>query len=200
MDAEENSELIIGIEDGINRDEFVSMTKKGKLEQYLKKIKVKPGDFFFIPSGLIHAIGKGLVIVEIQQNSDTTFRVYDYGRKRELHLYQASEVTDFNLKPIKANGSFIEKTGYNERQLITCDYFSVFEIDVQERYFLKSDEKRFSIVTCVKGGGIINNHLWKGYIQKGDSFLIPAKCKDVTIKGSMTLLISLPYPMVIRDS
>lgn len=200
MDAQENSELIIGIADGINGDKFISLTKKGKLEPYLKRVKVKSGDFFFIPSGLIHAIGKGLVIVEIQQNSDTTFRVYDYERERELHIDQAAEVIDFQLKPSRIQGAIVEKTGYCERKLVTCDYFSVIEIDVHQQYFLHFDEERFSIITNVKGCGVIKHHLWKGPIGKGDSFMIPTNCRDVILEGNMTLLLSRPYPMGNRKS
>ena len=98
VDAKEGAELIVGT-NGCTKEEFEAAIKSGNVEDYLNRVKVNKGDAFLINSGLVHAICSGLVIAEIQQNSDITYRVYDYGRPREIHVEKSLEVIDFDLKP-----------------------------------------------------------------------------------------------------
>ena len=98
VDAKEGAELIVGT-NGCTKEQFEEAIKNNSVEDCLNRIKVKKGDAFLINSGLVHAICSGLVIAEIQQNSDITYRVYDYGRPREIHVEKSLEVIDFDLKP-----------------------------------------------------------------------------------------------------
>ncbi len=98
LEAFEDASLVVGTKDNCTVDDFKLAIKKGTLDEYMNKISVKKGDVYFIQSGLIHAIGPGVIIAEIQQNSDTTYRVYDYNRGRELHIAKALDVIDPTLK------------------------------------------------------------------------------------------------------
>ena len=96
VSAEENSYLIVGTKD-CDKEKFGNSIENGDLDKYLNKVPVKKGDFFYVQSGLVHAICEGVIIAEIQQSSDTTYRVYDYNRGREIHVEKALYVIDFSL-------------------------------------------------------------------------------------------------------
>ena len=103
MDAEPGAKLVYGLKEGVTRESFIDALNKGEVESLLNFVDVKKGDFFYIPAGLVHAIGAGITIAEIQQHSDVTYRLYDYnrvdasGNARELHIEQALEAIDFEL-------------------------------------------------------------------------------------------------------
>ena len=128
IDAEPNSELIIGLNKDCAHEEYLAALAGGQVEDLLQKVPVKPGDVFFIPAGLVHAIGKGVVVAEIQQSSDVTYRIYDYkrtdaqGNERELH-------TDLALGVIDFTASINPKTEYQISanaivSLVSCNYFA----------------------------------------------------------------------------
>ena len=194
MDAKEGASLIVGTKD-CTKEAFEKAIKDNKVEDYLNKIEVKKGDCFLINSGLVHAICEGVIIAEIQQNSDITYRVYDYGRPREIHVEKALDVIDFNLKCINLNDNeSIKKEGYSQCILTENQYFGLEKIEVQEAYKDTSDKNRFYIITSVDGNGIIEGRSFKEEIKMGDSYLIPASLGEYKVRGSVTLLKS--YPVV----
>ncbi|GMQ78524.1 MAG: mannose-6-phosphate isomerase, class I [Anaerolineae bacterium] len=167
LHAEPDGSIILGVKAGTRPDRFKAAAIEGNLDQFLNKITVKPGDFICVPSGSLHAILGGLVIAEIQQNSDVTYRVYDWGRQgadRPLHLDKAMEVINFNqVEPALKNALPLPSpAGQRREALCTNEYFTV------ERWFLaegqlyegECDGSTFEIwgslngVTHVEGGGV----------------------------------------------
>jgi mannose-6-phosphate isomerase len=189
MEAIEGANLVIGTKN-CSKELFAEAIKGGDFEKYLNKVPVKKGEVYFIKSGLIHAIGEGVVIAEIQQNSDTTYRVYDYNRGRELHIDKALDVVDLSLKGEKSNGIKITGLGFSKTYYCLCEYFSLELYDIFSSVSEHSDLERFFVFTCVEGQGEI--HYDGGYekITAGESVLIPASLGKYTIEGSVKLLKS----------
>lgn len=180
MEAEEGAQLVIGTKP-CDKETFRAAAENGTLDQHLNSITVKKGDFFYIPSGLIHAIGPGVIIAEIQQSSDITYRVYDYNRGREMHLDQAMDVSDFTLQP---------ETAINETLLCKGQYFTVEKVEVSGEVVDTSNVERFYIYTCVDGEGSLAFNGGEVKINLGDSVMIPATLGEYTLKGNMTILKS----------
>jgi len=189
VEAEEGAELIIGTKE-CSKEQFISSIKTGKLEKYLNRVLVKKGDVFFIESGLIHAIGAGVIIAEIQQNSDTTYRVYDYNRGRQLHIDKAIDVVNLNLKGDCSNIETITEDGYSKTVYCKCKHFALELYNIETRLIEKSDEERFYIFTCVDGKGKIIWENGKSDIVKGESILIPALLGIYEIRGDVKVLKS----------
>lgn len=191
VDADENAELIVGT-NGCTKEEFEKAIKEGKVEECLNKIKVKKGDTFLINSGLVHAICAGIIIVEIQQNSDITYRVYDYGRDREIHVEKSLDVIDFNLKPERTSENYKDYIDYKYTKIFKSKYFVIDKCIVANKYRGIGNLKTFEIFTCVDGEGKIEGEGFSEVIKKGDSFLIPATIKEYEVSGKIELLISYP--------
>ena len=121
---------------------------------------------FFVRSGLVHAICEGVIIAEIQQNSDTTYRVYDYNRGREIHVEKALDCIDFSLKGEKAKGLKVSYDQYDKTYLSLCEYFSLEKYDIHGVCEEESDKERFFIFTCVEGEGIITSEEGELAIKK----------------------------------
>lgn len=189
MDADPDAYLIIGTKD-CTVSEFKQAVQNDEINQYVNKIKVEKGDVFFIKSGLLHAIGPGIMLAEIQQSSDTTYRVYDYGRGRELHLSKAMDVIDFNLQSEKRQGLKREAADYDYSYYCLNDKFALDIIDVKEKYEAESNKERFSILTVVGGEGKL---IWQDEeikLKETESVLIPAYCTDYKIEGKLKLMKS----------
>lgn len=188
--AKEGSNIIAGLKEGVTKEKLKIAINEGKTEELLNTIQVKEGETYFIKSGLIHTICEGLLIAEIQQNSDTTYRLYDYNRGRELHTEKALDVIDFNLKGEKSTGLSVFLDGYSKTYICYCKDFSLELYNINQEIKEESDEDRFYIFTCTKGTGIIE---YKGGIDEikiGDSILIPAYLGSYKIKGKLSLLKS----------
>lgn len=154
----------------------------------------KKGDIIFIPSGTVHAILEGIVIAEIQQNSDITYRIYDWnrvdknGKRRELHIEKALDFIDFNMssKLITSNNVILE--GYSLTNLIKCDYFNVDEIDIEKVYNDKTNGKTFYIYMCIEGEGILTYNKYIYNVLAGQTFMIPATESEFSLEGKIKLL------------
>ena len=190
VDAKEGAELIVGT-NGCTKEEFEEAINTGKVEECLNRIKVKKGDAFLINSGMVHAICEGLIIAEIQQNSDVTYRVYDYGRQRELHVKKSLDVIDFNLKAENLSNSKIENFEiFDKVKLCKNKYFAMEKINIQNKYISSSEKERFHIITCVDGEGSISGGSISEEIRIGDSILIPANLGQYEIVGNISVLRS----------
>ncbi|GIM29517.1 mannose-6-phosphate isomerase [Clostridium polyendosporum] len=191
VEAFPGANLVVGTKEDCTKEQFKQAIENGNLEPYMNKIFVDKGDVYFVKSGLIHAIGEGVIIAEIQQNSDTTYRVYDYDRGRELHVEKALDVVDLNLLGKKSTGIKVERDGFNKTYICLCKDFSLEMYDIRTEVLEMSDEERFFIFTCVEGAGQV---FYKDgvpvEIYKGDSILIPASLGEYTLKGEMKLLKS----------
>jgi mannose-6-phosphate isomerase len=189
MDADPDSYLIIGTED-CTESEFKKAVQNDEINQYVKKIKVEKGDIFFIKAGLLHAIGAGIMLAEIQQSSDTTYRVYDYGRGRELHLSKALDVIDFKLNSEKRKGLRVCNSDYDYSYFCLNDKFALDIINIKTSFKAEGDKQRFYILTAVDGSGKLS---WDGQeieLKETESVLIPAYSEEFKIEGKLKLMKS----------
>lgn len=201
LDAKDGAQLIYGTIPGTTKNAFMTSIENGTLEKYLNYVSVKKGDVIFIPSGTIHAIMDGILIAEIQQNSDTTFRVYDWNRtlpsglSRELHIEQALDVINFDYEGSVTTSTTAtnECNGLMKHKLIDCEFFKVDKIVLSDSlggYEDNTDGTSFLIYTSIEGNGsLIHNDVIYD-ITNGCSFMIPAFMGDFKIIGNVTLLKS----------
>ncbi|ADL52880.1 type I phosphomannose isomerase catalytic subunit [Clostridium cellulovorans] len=191
VDAKPGAKLILGTKEGVSKDQFKTAIENGTVEELMNYIEVKSGEVYFVESGLIHAIGEGIVLAEIQQNSDTTYRVYDYNRGRELHIEKALDVMNMNLRGKASIGQIAyEDQDYKKLNYILCDKFALEMYEVKATLKENSEEDRFFIFTCVEGNGTLETASYKTEVKKGDSILIPATAGQYVFKGQMNLLKS----------
>ena len=195
VDAKEGAEIIYGLADGVDKEAFKDAVYNGGLDKVLKRVPVKSGECYFIPSGMLHAIGEGILIAEIQQNSDLTYRVYDYdrigadGQKRPLHREKAIDVVRPYTEEQVEQTRFSE--GREEGMLVNCEYFSIRRVDVSgDTELFVGDE--FTSVLCIQGNGRIEFDGEAYEIGRGDSYFLPAGMGKADLFGSMTLLCSKP--------
>lgn len=187
VEAKEGAKLILGT-NGCSREEFKKAIETGEPEKYMNVVKVKKGDVYLIKSGLIHTMGEGLIIAEIQQNSDTTYRVYDYSRGRELHIEKALDVINFDLIGKKSEGLKVKKEGCSKVYYCLNKHFALELYDVKQSFTENSDKERFYIFTCVEGQGEIRYANGTEKINKGDSILIPANLGEYRVAGKLKVL------------
>lgn len=188
MQADKHSSLITGFNQAITQEDYLKHFKSGTLNSILNKEEVVDHDVFFIPAGRVHTIGKGLLIAEIQQTSDVTYRIYDFdrvdkdGNKRELHLEDVLDAIDYSYHEdykTHYNTKFNEAVG-----LVKSEYFETNKIHVTgsiQRDYSELDS--FVIYTFVAGQGIISVDDQSIQCALGDVFLIPASCKHVEVKA-----------------
>lgn len=197
MDCDEGAEIIYGFKKDISKEEFRKSIEENTLLDYVNRVKVKKGDIFFIEAGTLHAICKGILLAEVQQNSNTTYRVYDYGRlqngkPRELHVEKALDVT--STKAIDATGKpmgeTVKKDGYSETLLTTCELFTMKRLDIEEKATVTADSTSFVSLVCLDGNGVVMHGDTCVTLYKGESLFIPASYGEVEILGNLTVLES----------
>ena len=190
MQADEGAELISGFKKDTGKDEYLKALENKQLENLLASHKVAPGDVFFIPAGRVHAIGKGILLAEIQQTSDVTYRIYDFDRKdaqgntRELHTAQALDAIDFS-------GGDEYKTPYTPKgndvtEIVKSPYFVTSLIDLQGKALKKDiyDLDSFVILICTEGQAQLNYYDDQNEtISAGETVLVPADIKEFSIKA-----------------
>ena len=146
LEADEDAKLVCGIKKGLNKEKLDKIIKENKLEENLEFISVKPGDMIYIPSGTVHAIGAGIKLIEVQQSSDVTYRLYDWGRKRELHIQKSLEVINYE-----------GDNGYGKMEnfeILETPYFKVEKIIVNTSMRGKTNNK-FCSFTIIRGNGYV---------------------------------------------
>ena len=200
LDAKENGDIVVG-QNASSKEEFAAMVEQGNWAELLNYVPIKPGDFFRIDPGTVHAIRTGTLILETQQSSDVTYRVYDYdrlgddGKPRDLHLAQSLEVINYAQKaPTSGEITAPEIDGVTE--LMSCKYFSV------ERYEIEGSKTvaqpwPFMCVSVIGGEGTVSVDGDGGLehrICKGSHFIAPASSGSLRFTGTMTLITShLPH-------
>lgn len=188
LGCEENAFLYYGFNRKITKEEYRERIENNTITEVLNKVYVKKGDVFFIQSGTVHAIGSGIIICEIQQNSNLTYRVYDYdrrgkdGKPRELHIEKAIEVSELSpAKPYKSDDPSI---------LASCSYFTVEKHSVKGDTELRCDPDCFRSVIVTDGSGTLNIGEESISLSKGDSIFIPAQDGNYTVSGECEIIIS----------
>lgn len=193
VDCEKGAYLYYGFSKEITENEIKKRIQEETILEVLRKVPVKKGDVFFLDAGIVHAIGKGILIAEIQQNSNVTYRVYDYGRvgidgkKRDLHIDKALQVV--NRDPIICGKSF-------EPHLGTCEYFTVDKLVLDGRLMQSISgvigEESFAHMLVIEGDGKIHEGIKKEEVtfEKGDSILLTAGTGEFSVKGSCEVLVT----------
>lgn len=194
LEAEPDAELILG-HTAQTLAELETAVSKGEWSTLLKRQSVKKGDFVFVESGTIHAIGKGIMILETQQSCDTTYRVYDFertdekGQKRELHLEKAISVTTVpDTSILKKTDKQIVEYG-SICTLIQSPEFNVYHHIVEDGYCYPS-QSQFSIMTIIEGSGLLINNDEKMEVTKGDHLIITKDTSDIRVSGKMEWITS----------
>ncbi|WP_299163959.1 type I phosphomannose isomerase catalytic subunit [uncultured Eudoraea sp.] len=196
MDADKDAELIIGFKEDISKETYVESLKNDTLTDLLNYENVKEGDAYFIGAGKIHAIGAGVLIAEIQQTSDQTYRVYDYNRKdaqgnlRELH-------TELSIDAISYVKQDDFKVGYGQEEnvsnpMVNCPYFKTNFISLNKNIKLDvSDRDSFTIYMCLDGDVKIANDFGSISIKKGETVLVPAITSHILLNSERAKLLEI---------
>jgi mannose-6-phosphate isomerase len=191
MQADKDARIVVGFKEESNKEEYLKHLDKNTLVTILNEIPVKKGDVFLLETGTIHAIGAGIVIAEIQQTSDVTYRIYDWdrvdanGNSRELHTELALEA--INYKKVNSKINYL-KTVNKNNSVIENTYFTTNLIPLEGNYSWKKSKEAFTVFMCTEGtfSIVIDNEVFD--YEKGDTVLIPAIIKSLFLNGEATIL------------
>ena len=189
LDCEEDAELIFGID--CDNETLRKEIAEGRLEQHLKKVPVKVGDVLYIPAGTVHAIGANMIIYEVQQSSDRTYRLYAWGRNAELHIEKSLDVIDPKQGGRPMSGVDVPCDGGKREMLILDPCFALERLTVETKMDMTTDGTRFFAYTALSDGKIV----WKDGEQTykaGQSFIIPAALGQYSLIGGKLLKAYVP--------
>lgn len=196
LDCDEGAELILGFNREVSVEEFKKAAQSEEMLNIVNKVKVKKGDLFFIESGTLHAICKGILLAEVQQNSNTTYRVYDYGRvgadgkPRALHIDKAADVTKL-CPPTITNASEREvekQDGGTRTHLTECDLFKMYSVETDGEYVSEAGDESFVSLLCLDGSAEVVCGKKTLGMKKGESLFIPASSGEFKIIGKTHIL------------
>jgi mannose-6-phosphate isomerase len=191
MQADENARIIVGFKEKSNASEYVQNLKNKTLLTILDDVTVKSGDVFFLETGTVHAIGSGLVVAEIQQTSDITYRLYDFdrvdavGNERELHIDLALDA--INYDKVDTFKSYTKEIN-NSNTIVDCPYFTTNFLPLDGEKKMLNSGNSFSVYMCTEGTFEIDFDNSKFKYKKGDSVLIPAALKTFVLSGKASIL------------
>ena len=192
MDCPENAELIIG-HNAKTRKELADMIHAGRYEELIRRVPVKKGDFIQIIPGTIHAITAGMLILETQQSSDVTYRVYDYGRlvdgkPRQIHVEQSIQVTNVPDEACEKGLVHAGDLSENElHELVSCAYYRVWKLNVMGAFETSRDQP-FLLLSVIEGQGTMDGRS----VKRGDHFILPAGYGKVCFTGDLEMILSAP--------
>jgi mannose-6-phosphate isomerase len=210
IDAEPGASVVYGLERPSSRDELRAAVEDGSIETLLQRVPVQSGDVIFVPAGTMHAIDAGIMLFEIQQKSDLTYRVYDYGRRdartgqpRELHVGKALDVTDFE----PPSWGRIPAVAFDEHRdlMIACDSFALEGWTIETARNGLTDPGTFEILTVVEGMATLRAGDNEMALRRGDSVVLPASLGDYTLlpgqgsAGTRSLILRAYVPDLERD-
>jgi mannose-6-phosphate isomerase len=207
--AQRGAEIMFGLEPGVNKEEFLRALAAGTLEKLLVHLPVQTGDTYFVPAGTQHAIGPGMVICEIQEYSDLTYRVYDYGRvdsagkPRELHIEKALEVTNFS----GGNGGKIEPLALHSPDarkylLAACKFFATERWDCNRTTPIESDLEEFQVFVILEGTGAFHDSEGAFPYRPGEAWFLPANLPTTLLQpdgASSVLRVTVPDTGALRQ-
>lgn len=193
IDCEEDAGLILGFKDKISPEDFKAAIANNTLTDYVETVKVKKGDFFFIDSGTLHAICKGILLAEVQESSNTTYRIYDYnrvgadGKPRELHVEDGAAVT--KLEKYSQPDFSNPELDTDERKLLAdCPLFKVWKLDIDGEISGNADEDSFVSLLIMDGEGSLEACGETLELKKGDSIFIPANAGEYKLCGKLEII------------
>ena len=198
VDCNEGAELLYGFKHEISKEEFAERIANNTLLEVTNNVPVHKGDVFFIEAGTLHAIGKGILIAEIQQNSNTTYRIYDYGRvgadgkPRPLHVEKAADVTELvpPKYPTTAQGEPVQVEGGTKTLLRSCEYFNVNKLNISGEMTICAEVTSFESLLVLDGEVIVSSTDESITAKKGDSVFITAGTGKCVIKGSGEVILT----------
>lgn len=191
MQAEENAEIIVGFKEDSNKEIYLKNLQNKSVTTILDAIKVKEGDVFFLETGTVHAIGAGLLVAEIQQTSDITYRIYDFDRKdangntRDLHTELA--VDAINYKKTNTQKGYL-KIANQSNKMVECPYFTTNFVPLHGEILVSKQSDSFTVYMCTEGSFTIDTNTETHGFKKGDTVLIPACLTNYTLSGEATIL------------
>ena len=195
MQADKDANLIVGFNQKVDKEAYLKHLENKTLTQILNFDKVKEGDTYFIEAGRVHAIGAGVLLAEIQQTSDITYRVYDWdrlddeGNERELHNDIAIDAFDFGMKDDFRVDYKKLKNASNE--MVTCPFFTTNFIELDSKLEKENNQDSFIVYMCVDGKVEISTDTSKDHISKGETILIPAAIKNYKLKSEYAKLLEV---------
>lgn len=194
LDAEEDAEIIYGV-NAQNQETLNNMIDNREFDQLFNTVKVQKGDFYYVPAGTVHAIGKGIMILETQQSSDTTYRIYDYdrtdknGEQRALHLEESKEVIDLSQNSPNATPKELTRDDEQYTQLVASPFFTVEKWNVSQQVNFKKPQD-YCLVSIIEGSGeiIVDDEAYE--IEKGQHFVLTSEDNAVQFNGELTMIVS----------
>lgn len=199
IDAEEGASLIYGFRHKVTEEILRRAVKTGTLDKHLQKVQVHKGDVYYVPAGTVHGIGSGILVAEIQESSNVTYRVYDYdrvdkdGNKRELHFDKAVQVMDMDVAPDASQKPRMVKhyPGCSRELLCRCKYFEVERIQVTKGFSFSVMDSSFQVLMCLEGYGQVETmdaDLKPVRFSKGETLFLPAGIGRCLTLGETTIL------------
>ena len=191
MQADDDARIIVGFKEKSNASEYLENLENKTLLSILDDVKVKSGDVFFLETGTVHAIGAGLMVAEIQQTSDITYRLYDFdrvdasGNTRELHIDLALEAINYNN--VETKKEYTKKIN-SSNKIVDCPYFTTNFIPLDGEISISKTGKSFTVFMCIEGTFEIEYNNLKTQYKKGDTVLIPAAMKVFILSGKASIL------------
>jgi mannose-6-phosphate isomerase len=192
MQADEGSRIIVGFKEKSSPQQYLDHLKDKNLIEILNEVQANKGDVFFLETGTIHAIGAGIVIAEIQQTSDITYRVYDWdrvdaeGKSRQLHVEEALDAMNYNVTDTQKQ---YETSVNSSNVMVDCPYFTTSFLPLDGNVPIKKDGSSFTVYICTEGFFSVTAEDGQVYsYKKGDTVLIPAGLKSYSLSGTATLL------------
>lgn len=191
MQADEGSRIIVGFKEKSSQEQYLEHLQNKDLIEILNEVEVKKGDVFFLETGTIHAIGAGIVLAEIQQTSDITYRIYDWdrvdaqGKLRELHVEEALDAMNYNVTDAQKHYTTLEN---KSNVMVNCPYFTTSYLPLNGSTGVSKDGSSFTVYICTEGEFSVEIGAEKYTFKKGDTILIPAVLKVFILSGEATLL------------
>ncbi|MES2543983.1 MAG: type I phosphomannose isomerase catalytic subunit [Bacteroidota bacterium] len=191
MQADENAKIIVGFKEDSDATQYLKHLENKTLVTLLDQINVNVGDSFFLATGTVHAIGAGILLAEIQQTSDITYRIYDFdrvdsnGKKRELHIDLALEAINYKKTPSQKN---YKKTQNQSNTIVDCPYFTTNFLPINGAQEIAKSIDSFTVYMCMEGNFELLYNQTKIHYKKGDTILIPAVMNKYILSGNASLL------------
>ncbi|WP_291284998.1 type I phosphomannose isomerase catalytic subunit [Flavobacterium sp.] len=191
MQADADARIIVGFKEDSNKEEYLKHLEDKTLVSILDEVKAKAGDVFFLETGTVHAIGAGLVVAEIQQTSDVTYRLYDFdrtdaqGNKRELHVDLALDAINYNKVETQKN---YETKVNTSNVVVDCPYFTTNFIPLESKTEISKSGETFTVYMCIDGDFKIEYEGFEGFYRKGDTVLVPAEVNTFILDGNASIL------------
>ena len=176
LDAEPEATIAVGFREPITRERLRESTRTGEIEKLLNWIPVKAGETYFTPAHTVHAIGAGIVLCEIQQNSDVTYRLWDYGRPREIHVEKAVPIADLGVHPGAVRPVAV---GQGREELVRCEHFVTELVRMRAGQELRPGVENCQLWICIAGRGTIGGEA----CQAGEVWLLPEAGEQPAIRA-----------------